>query len=231
MPGLLALLLVSQFAAARPSLAPSVPRMSAPVVNVRSTRHPVGASLPFIGMLVQGHSLHAIGSGVIIDRRGVILTNNHLIDGADTVTISIGDRQLPARVVGRDRQLDIAIVEVRAGRPLPTARLGDSSRVRVGDYVVAVGNPFGLDHTVTSGIVSARQRVLLGGPPIPLLQTDASINPGNSGGPLYDLDGRVIGLNTAIVAGAHGIGFAVPIDLVRNVLPELTRGSRVTHRP
>jgi serine protease Do len=111
---------------------------------------------------------------------------------------------------------------------LPTARLGRSAPLRVGDYVVAVGNPFGLDHTVTQGIISARGRMLGVGPEAPLLQTDASINPGNSGGPLYDLDGRVIALNTAIVANAHGIGFALPVDVIRRALPQLERDGHIS---
>jgi serine protease Do len=228
MSGLAALVLVAQVAAPRPSLAPAVPRMSAPVVHIRASRRQLATSLPLVRNLLPARTLNAVGSGVIIDGKGVVLTNDHIVDGADTVVVSLGDEELPARVIGRDQPLDIALVSIHAGRPLPSAPLGRSSRVRVGDYVVAIGNPFGLDHTVTSGIISARQRLLDGQQPIPLLQTDASINPGNSGGPLYDLEGRVIGLNTAVVEGAHGIGFAIPIDLIRRALPQLVHHGRVT---
>jgi serine protease Do len=212
---------------ARPSLAPEVPHMTAPVVHIRSIRHPQLTSLPFVERLLPQPAVHAVGSGVIIERSGLILTNDHIVDGADSLVVTVQDRDLPGRVVGRDPGLDIALVRVDAARPLPQAKLGSSSHMRVGDFVVAVGNPFGLDHTVTSGILSARLRTIATGRP-PLLQTDASINPGNSGGPLYDLDGRVIGINTAVVAGANGIGFAVPIDLVKRALPQLTRQGRIT---
>jgi serine protease Do len=215
--------------AVRPSLAPYVPAMSAPVVNVRATRElATGGSLPFIGRLLPKGNVSSIGSGVIIDPRGLVLTNHHIVDGAKLVKVQLSDeREYLAEVIGRDPPLDLALLQVHTDERLPFARFGRSRSMQVGDYVVAVGNPFGLDHTVTMGIVSARGRVLGVGPQAPLLQTDASINPGNSGGPLYDLGGRVIGINTAIVAGAHGIGFAVPVDVVRRALPQLRRRGHI----
>jgi serine protease Do len=191
---------------------------------------PIGSRVPFVGGFLPSRPQAAIGSGVIVDARGLVLTNDHIVAGATMVEVKLSDnRELIAQVVGRDPQLDIALLRVRSDGPLPAARLGSSSHVRVGDPVVAVGNPFGLDHTVTSGILSGRGRMIAKvGPTAPLLQTDAPINPGSSGGPLYDLDGRIIGINTAIVEGANGIGFAVPADIVRRVLPQLEHDGHVT---
>ena len=210
-----------------PSLAPEVPRMTAPVVHVRATKGTRVSSLPWVGRYLPRNIQNAVGSGIVIDSRGLIVTNNHVVDGADRVVVTVDDHDYPGVVVGRDPELDVALLQVHAARPLPAAHLGHSSKVRVGDFVVAVGNPFGLDHTVTSGIVSARLRVITEATKVPLLQTDASINPGNSGGPLYDLHGNVIGINTAIVAGANGIGFAVPIDFVRRAIPQLVASGKV----
>jgi serine protease Do len=211
------------------SIAPRVPAMTRPVVHVRAMRS-VASRVPFVGGFLPSKTQMAIGSGVIVDPRGLVLTNDHIVAGAVLVQVKLDDdRELMAQVVGRDPQLDLALLQVRSKSKLPYARLGSSSRIRVGDPVVAVGNPFGLDHTVTSGILSARGRVLHRvGPLAPLLQTDAPINPGSSGGPLYDLEGRVIGVNTAIVEGANGIGFAVPIDIVKRVLPQLASDGHVT---
>ncbi len=168
------------------------------------------------------------GSGFIISPDGYILTNNHVIDGASKVTVSLADqRELSGTVVGTDPRTDVALVKVEADGPLPHVTLGDSSALRVGDWVVAIGNPFGLTHTVTAGIISAKGRVIGAGPYDDFLQTDASINPGNSGGPLFDLNGKVIGINTAIVPGGTGIGFAVPIDMVKSSLDELKQSGRV----
>jgi serine protease Do len=222
-----ALMLFANISAIHPSLAPRVPRMANAVVNVRATRRLV-ASVPFVSGLLPSKSVRAVGSGVIIAGDGLILTNEHIVHGASQLRVQLADhRELDAFVVGADPRLDVAVLRVDTRERLPAATLGRSGHVRVGDWVIAVGSPFGLDRTVTSGIVSARGRVLGVGPEVPLLQTDASINPGNSGGPLYDLDGRIIGLNTAIVAGAHGIGFAVPIDVVRRALPQLLRNGRI----
>jgi serine protease Do len=214
--------------AAVPTLAPRVPQMTAPVVNVHSTRHLSASSVPLVGDLLPTRQVHSVGSGVIIASDGLVLTNEHIVHGATDVRVSLADgRELVGFVVGTDEKLDLAVLRVDAHRRLPAARLGRSGQLRVGDFVVAVGNPYGLDHSVTSGIVSANARVLDTGPPAPLIQTDASINPGNSGGPLYTLDGKVIALNVAIVAGAHGIGFAIPIDVVRRALPQLERDGHI----
>jgi len=170
-----------------------------------------------------------IGSGVIIDAKGVVLTNNHVVEGATEVTVRTADeKEHKARVVGTDPDTDIAVLQFDDVPPnLEVATLGSSDAVRVGDFVVAIGNPFGLELTVTSGIISAKARVIGAGPYDDFLQTDAAINPGNSGGPLFDLNGNVVGINTAIVASGSGIGFAVPIDLVKALLPQLRQTGRV----
>ncbi|MGE5390938.1 MAG: S1C family serine protease [Deltaproteobacteria bacterium] len=171
-----------------------------------------------------------IGTGFIISRDGYIITNQHVVDGADQITVKIGGnkKRLPARLVGQDYELDLAVLKVE-GSSYPTVPLGDSNKMRVGDFVVAIGEPYGLDNTVTTGVVSAKGR------PITiqdrnyknLIQTDAAINPGNSGGPLLNLAGQVIGINTAVNEGAQGIGFAIPINTVKDVLQELMNGQKV----
>ncbi|MFQ5457333.1 MAG: DegQ family serine endoprotease [Myxococcota bacterium] len=162
-----------------------------------------------------------LGSGVIISKDGYILTNNHVVDDADEITVRLLDkRELKGKVVGRDSKTDLALVKVESKEPLPAAELGDSDETRVGDWVVAVGNPYGLNHTVTAGIVSAKGRALQG-PYDDFIQTDASINPGNSGGPLLNLGGQVIGINAQIVAGGQGIGFAIPVNLAKEIAPQL----------
>ncbi len=164
----------------------------------------------------------ALGTGVIIDPAGYVVTNEHVIHDADEVRVHLSDdRELKAEVVGRDPKLDIALLRIKSAGGLPFAPLGVSEKLRVGESVLAVGNPFGLGHTVTLGIVSAKARTIGAGPYDDFIQTDASINPGNSGGPLFNWRGEVVGINTAIRAGANGIGFAIPIDEVKNVLPQL----------
>lgn len=174
---------------------------------------------------------HGLGSGFVIDESGVILTNNHVIRGASEIFVLLTDNRLRAEVVGRDPPTDIAVLRVK-GTKLPVLPMGDSSAVRVGDWVVAIGNPFGLAHTVSAGIISAKGRTRHDVDLDPagyynFLQTDASINPGNSGGPLLDLSGAVVGLNTAIRANANSIGFAIPIDMVKALLPRLLREGKV----
>ncbi|MBF8254653.1 MAG: serine protease, partial [Deltaproteobacteria bacterium] len=155
-----------------------------------------------------------LGSGFIIDRDGTILTNYHVVDGAQKIVVKLSDgRSFDAKVLGKDQKTDIAIIKIGAGQDLPAAALGDSDRLEVGEWVMAIGNPFGLDHTVTSGIVSAKGRHIGAGPYEDYIQTDASINPGNSGGPLINLRGEVVGINSAIFSqsgGNIGIGFAIP---------------------
>lgn len=173
----------------------------------------------------------SLGSGFIIEPDGLILTNFHVVDNAETITVRLLDgRELAGKVVGKDQKTDIALVKISA-RDLPVAPLADSDRLEVGEWVMAIGNPFGLDNTVTSGIVSAKDRQIGAGPYDHFIQTDASINPGNSGGPLVNLEGEVVGINTAIFSqsgGNIGIGFAIPINLVKDLLPQLKTGGKIT---
>src|SRR5437016_3572083 len=167
----------------------------------------------------------SLGSGFVISADGDVVTNNHVVKGADKIRVRMAtEEEFDAKLVGSDDKTDIALVHIKAAHPLPTLPLGDSDAVKVGDWVLAIGNPFGLTQTATAGIVSAKGRFLGEGPYDDFIQTDASINPGNSGGPLIDQDGRVIGINAAIVApagGNVGIGFAVPANLARWVIDQL----------
>ena len=174
----------------------------------------------------------SLGSGFIIDGDGSILTNNHVVENASKIVVKLSDDQeYEAKVIGRDQKTDIAVIRINAKTNLSTAPLGDSDKLEVGEWVMAIGNPFGLDSTVTSGIVSAKGRHIGQGPYDNFIQTDASINPGNSGGPLINLRGEVIGINTAIFSrtgGNIGIGFAIPINLVKELLPQLRGKGKVT---
>ena len=174
----------------------------------------------------------SLGSGFIIDRDGFILTNHHVVKDADKIVVRLSDEtEFEAKVVGSDPKTDIAVIKIDADRELPTAPLGDSDRLEVGEWVLAIGNPFGLDRSVTAGIVSAKDRLIGAGPYDAFIQTDASINPGNSGGPLINLQGEVVGINTAIFSrtgGNIGIGFAIPINLVKTLLPQLKTKGKVT---
>ena len=166
------------------------------------------------------------GSGFIISSDGLVLTNNHVIEGADRVTVTLDDEtRYEATVLGSDPRTDVALVQLKGAKNLPTATLGSSDAIEVGDWVVAIGNPYGLDHSVSTGILSGKGRDIGAGPYDAFLQTDASINPGNSGGPLFNLKGEVVGINTAIIG--QGIGFAVPIDMVSSVIEELQNDGRV----
>ncbi len=181
------------------------------------------------------HTQKGLGTGFIVDKEGVIITNNHVIEGADEITVLLSDEhRYPAKVTGRDPRTDIAVVKIDGAKDLTAIPLGDSDALEVGDWVVAIGNPFGLSHTVSAGIVSAKGR---GGNDVRLdssgyynfLQTDASINPGNSGGPLLNLKGEVVGMNTAIRGdGAQGIGFAIPINMVKQLMPMLLKDGHFT---
>jgi len=169
-----------------------------------------------------------VGSGVIIDKDGQILTNAHVVDGAASLTVTLDSgNKTPARILGLDPVLDIALLRVDSAAALPAARLGDSSLVKVGDEVVAIGNPIGLDQTMTRGIVSGLNRLLPGVSDEPMIQTDAPINPGNSGGPLVDRCGGVVGINTLISEDAQSIGFAVPINAAKSILRDLRELGRV----
>jgi serine protease Do len=171
-----------------------------------------------------------LGSGVIVDPNGIIITNDHVIRGASAIHVVLADgRELEAEVIGSDANNDLAVLKVSSKQPLPAAKLGTSADLMIGETVIAIGSPFGLSKTVTSGVVSATGRTFKadGRTYNDFLQTDAAINPGNSGGPLLNVDGDVIGINTAIFASAQGIGFAIPADKVRRIVEELTRFGKV----
>jgi serine protease Do len=171
----------------------------------------------------------SLGSGFIIDKDGFVVTNNHVVEDADQIKVKLKDeREFDAKIVGRDPNTDIALLKIESGENLPVVKMGDSDALEVGQWVLAIGSPFGLEQTVTAGIVSAKGRVIGSGPYDDFIQTDASINPGNSGGPLLNLKGEVIGINTAIVASGHGIGFAIPINLAKDIIVALKNEGEVT---
>ena len=171
----------------------------------------------------------SLGSGFIVDKDGYIITNNHVVEGAEEIKVKLTDgREFTAKVVGRDTKTDLALIKISSiFKDLPTLPLGDSDKMRVGDWVIAVGNPFGLEYTVTQGIISATGRVIGAGPYDNFLQTDAPINPGNSGGPLINITGEVIGINTAILASGQGIGFAIPASVAKVIIPQLKEKGKV----
>jgi serine protease Do len=171
----------------------------------------------------------SLGSGFIIDKDGYIVTNNHVIADADEIKVKLNSgKEYDAKIIGRDPSTDIALIKIKADSSYSVVTLGDSDSVKVGEWVVAIGSPFGLEHTVTAGIVSAKGRVIGSGPYDDFIQTDASINPGNSGGPLINLKGNVVGINTAIIAGGQGIGFAVPVNMAKGVIKQLKEEGEVT---
>jgi len=175
-----------------------------------------------------GMKQRALGTGAIVDEKGYVLTNYHVVAGADEIMVKLKDgNEYQAEIIGRDKKTDLSLIKIKADRDFPSLKMGDSDKLRVGDWVLAVGNPFGLENTVTAGIVSAKSRVIGAGPYDDFIQTDASINPGNSGGPLLDMEGRVVGINTAIVAQGQGIGFAIPVNLAKNVMTQLRDKGRV----
>jgi len=206
-------------------------RLPDPMLEDPFFRRFFGDNLP---SQIPSERLRGLGSGVIIDRSGEILTNAHVVNQADKVTVLLKDgRTFEGKVQGADEVTDLAVVKINAGGDLPVAPLGDSSAVQVGDWAIAVGNPLGLDNTVTLGIVSTLKRTSadVGIPDkrVDFIQTDAAINPGNSGGPLLNDRGEVIGINTAIRADAMGIGFAIPIDKAKAIKDQLMRGERIAH--
>lgn len=169
------------------------------------------------------------GSGVIISNDGYILSNHHVVAGAKEILVILADKsEFPAEIIGTDSKTDLAVLKIDVEKDLPAAELGNSGQLKVGDWVVAIGNPFGLNHTVTSGIVSAKGRVIGAGPYDDFIQTDASINPGNSGGPLFNIHGRVVGINTAIIPHGQGIGFAIPVDTAKPLIPQLVNHGSIT---
>jgi serine protease Do len=180
----------------------------------------------------QGRAIEARGSGFIVDPDGTVVTNNHVVKGAKSVTVQLDDgTELPAKIIGRDSKTDLAVLKISASKPLPYIQLGDSKSVRPGEWVVAMGNPFGLGGSVTAGIISAEGRDIGAGPYDQFLQIDAPINQGNSGGPLFTQDGKVVGVNTAILSpsgGSIGIGFAIPSNTVKTVVAELEKTGHIT---
>jgi serine protease Do len=210
------------------------------VVNIATSQtlksQQVGIDLPpnsplqdlfkdFLGPQNVPKKVTSLGSGFIIDASGLVATNNHVIEGADQITVTLNDgTSLPAKLIGRDDKTDLALLKVQPKKPLPATHWGNSDNARIGDWVIAIGNPFGLGSTVTAGIVSARNRDIAAGPYDDFIQTDAPINRGNSGGPLFDMDGDVIGVNSAIYSpsgGSVGIGFSIPSNLVHEVIDQL----------
>jgi len=171
----------------------------------------------------------SLGSGFIIDQKGYIVTNNHVIENADKIKVKLKDgEEYDAEVVGRDPNTDLALIKIDAKGDLPVLKTGDSEAIKVGQWVVAIGSPFGFEQTVTAGIVSAKGRVIGSGPYDDFIQTDASINPGNSGGPLINMKGEVVGINTAIIASGQGIGFAIPINMAKGIIEQLKASGEVT---
>jgi serine protease Do len=221
-----------------PDFVALVKRVKPAVVSITTELKPQPSSdqqiiTPF-GILrpQQPQAVEARGSGFIIDSKGTIVTNNHVVKDAKSVSVTLSDgTKLPAKIIGRDPRTDLAVLRIDAGHPLPYVSLGDSSKVEVGEWVVAMGNPFGLGGTVTAGIVSARGRDIGAGPYDSFLQIDAPINAGNSGGPLFTQNGEVVGVNSAIISpsgGSVGIGFAIPSDTVRSVVQQLAEHGHVT---
>ncbi|MDY7228277.1 trypsin-like peptidase domain-containing protein [Hyalangium rubrum] len=203
------------------SLAPLIRAVEAAVVNITTVNVPKNA------LAQAGRST---GSGFVLTPEGLVVTNNHVVAQARQIVVRLGDgREFPAEVVGRDASTDVALLRLREVglQPLPAVYLGDSDRLEVGDWVVAIGNPFGLDHSVAHGMISAKERSLGVGIFDDFIQTDALINPGNSGGPLFNMRGEVVGVNTAILSGGQGIGFAVPINMVKDLLPNLRENGRL----
>lgn len=175
----------------------------------------------------------SLGTGFLISADGFIVTNNHVVEGADTVLVNLQntagkEQSLKAKVIGTDKETDLALLKVTAEKPLPFLSFGDSDKMEVGEWVLAIGNPFGLGHTVTAGILSAKGRNIQSGPFDNFLQTDASINPGNSGGPLINMEGKVIGINTAIIASGQDIGFAIPSGMASRIVEQLKSDKKVS---
>ncbi len=223
-------------------LKPAVVNISTTVVvkgqpSFRGRPSPFGGQDPFRefwekffgGQMPQERETRSLGSGFIINKEGYIVTNNHVVDNAREIIVTLhNEKDYKAEVIGKDKKTDLALIKIEAEEDLPVAALGDSEELGVGEWVLAIGNPFGLAETVTAGIVSAKGRVIGAGPYDDFIQTDASINPGNSGGPLFNFWGEVVGINTAIIAAGQGIGFAIPINMAKELLPQLKEKGRVT---
>ncbi len=234
-PSLLGHAQINWFAGAIPnSFAELIKRTQPAVVNI-STTQTVKVPSTFDEYFRQHYGVpksrkqNSLGTGFIIDKEGYIVTNNHVVRGADEIFVNLSDgRTFKAELKGRDLRTDIAIIKISTKEDFPVAVLGDSDQAQVGDWVIAIGNPFGLGSTVTKGIISAKGRHIGAGPYDDFIQTDASINPGNSGGPLFNMNGEVVGVNTAIVESGQGIGFAIPINMVKPMLPQLIKSGKVS---
>jgi serine protease Do len=176
----------------------------------------------------QEYKQRSLGSGFIVSSDGYIVTNNHVVEDADEIRVILKDgKEYDATIEGRDSNTDLALIKIKSGDSLPNLPLGNSDHLNVGEWVVAIGSPFGLEQTVTAGIISAKGRVIGSGPYDDFLQTDASINPGNSGGPLLNMNGEVVGINTAIIASGQGIGFAIPVNMAKGIIDQLKQHGEV----
>ena len=203
------------------SLAPLIRAVSSGVINVLTYSEPVEG-------IAAGRVPTATGSGFLLGPEGYVVSNHHVVKDAQWIQVRLADgRVFDAELVGSDPDTDLALLRVLEGSDLPSVVLGDSDRLEVGDWVVAIGNPFGLDRSVSHGLISAKERVLGVGPLDDFIQTDALINPGNSGGPLFNMRGEVVGVNSAVISNAQGIGFAVPINMVKDLLPNLLDNGHV----
>jgi serine protease Do len=203
------------------SLAPLIRAVSAGVINIMTYSEPVEG-------IIAGRVPTATGSGFLLGPEGYVVSNHHVVKDAQWIQVRLADgRVFDAELVGSDPDTDLALLRVVEGTDLPSVVLGDSDRLEVGDWVVAIGNPFGLDRSVSHGLISAKERVLGVGPLDDFIQTDALINPGNSGGPLFNMRGEVVGVNSAVISNAQGIGFAVPINMVKDLLPNLLDNGHV----
>jgi serine protease Do len=196
--------------------------------------NPFGEVSPFgpfggFGNNIPERRQQGIGSGFIMNSDGYILTNNHVVEDADKIKVKLANgKEFDGKIIGRDPKTDLALIKIKDSSDLQPLKLGNSDDLKVGSWVLAVGSPFGLEQTVTAGIVSAKGRVIGSGPYDNFIQTDASINPGNSGGPLINMQGEVVGINTAIIASGQGIGFAIPINMAREIAPQLQKRGHVT---
>ncbi|MBE9536230.1 MAG: DegQ family serine endoprotease [Proteobacteria bacterium] len=237
-----------------PSFADIVKKGKPAVVNISTTKivkngtpegHPFGGGDPFRDFFGDDffdrffnqppnreYKSQSLGSGFVIDREGYILTNNHVVENADEIIVRFSnEKEYEAKIIGRDPKTDVALIKIEDSNNLPVVALGDSDALQVGEWVIAIGNPFGVGQTVTAGIVSAKGREIGAGPYDDFIQTDASINPGNSGGPLFNVKGEVVGINTAIFSpsgGNVGIGFAIPVNMVKNMLAQLKNEGTIT---
>ncbi|HEX7714220.1 MAG TPA: trypsin-like peptidase domain-containing protein [Bacillota bacterium] len=218
------------------SVVADIAEVSSPrVVWIETTYQNTQTYLTPFGLEQENTPAEGLGSGFFYDDNGYILTNAHVVANADSIEVTLKGQKtpLPATLVGMDQELDVAIIKVNLPNKITPLPLGDSDKTRIGDWVVAIGNPYGLDHTVTLGIISAVGRpISVGGNNTiydDMIQTDAAINPGNSGGPLLDLKGEVIGINTAVNASGQGLGFAIPINTVKKILNELKTKGKLSH--